>query len=73
MTTTGENGELLNITDMNQHEILRVVAQKRIAEYASLNEAAHSLGIDIRTLQKHAHWEERNDASQETDHGSGDV
>lgn len=60
VTTTDENGELLNIKDMNQHEILRAVAQKRIAEYASLNEAAHSLGIDIRTLQKHAHWKKEN-------------
>ena len=61
-TTTHENGEFLNIKNMNQHEILRMVAQKRIAEYASLNKAARSLGIDIRTLQKHAHWEEHNDA-----------
>ena len=51
-----ENSELLNIKDMNQHEILRAVAQKRIAECASLSDAAHSLDIDIRTLQKHASW-----------------
>ena len=58
VTTTGENGEILNIKDMNQNQILRAVAQKRIAEYASFNEAAHSLDIDIRTLQRHAHWKE---------------
>lgn len=60
--TTDANGELLNIKDMDQHEILRAVAQRRIEAYASLNKAARSLGIDIRTLQKHAHWEEHNDA-----------
>ena len=61
IATTDENGEHLNIKDMNQHEILRAVAQKRIAEYASLNKAAHSLGIDVRTLQRHAHWKEQNE------------
>ena len=60
--TSDANGELLNIKNMNQHEILREVAQRRIEAYASLNKAARSLGIDIRTLQKHAHWEEHNDA-----------
>lgn len=55
---TDENSELLNIKDMNQHEILREVAQKRIAECASLSDAAHSLDIDIRTLQKHASWQQ---------------
>ena len=63
IATTDENGEHLNIKDMNQHEILRAVAQKRIEEYSSVGEAAHSLGIDIRTLQKHAHWKECNDVS----------
>ena len=61
IATTDENSELLNIKDMDQHEILRAVAQRRIDAYASLNKAARSLGIDIRTLQKHAHWEEHND------------
>lgn len=60
--TSDANGELLNIKNMNQHEILREVAQRRIEAYASLNKAARSLGIDIRTLQKHAHWEEHSDA-----------
>ncbi len=61
--TTDENPELLNITNMNQDEILQAVAQRRIAECSSLTQAAHSLGIDIRTLQKHAHWTEQNDTS----------
>ena len=65
IATTDANGELLNIKDMNQHEILREVAQRRIEAYASLNKAARSLGIDIRTLQKHAHYEDHDDASEE--------
>ena len=65
--TTDRNQELLNIKDMNQHEILRAIAQRRIAEYATLSEAAHSLGIDTRTLQKHAHWQESNNALGEFD------
>ena len=64
---TEETGELLNITDMNQHEILRTVAQRRIEEYVSLGEAADSLGIDIRTLQKHAHWKAAADSESELD------
>ena len=63
MPTTDENPELLNIKDMNQHEILRAVAQRRIGEYASMGKAARSLGIDTRTLQKHAQWKEQNDTS----------
>ncbi len=63
---TDENPELLNIKDMDQQEILQAVAQKRIAEYASLNEAAHSLGIDVRTLQKHAHWQAQDDTAEGT-------
>ncbi len=61
--TADENTELLDIKDMDQHAILRAVAQRRIEAYASLNKAARSLGIDIRTLQKHAHYEEHNDAA----------
>ena len=53
-----EEGEPLNIRDMNQNQILRAVAQKRIKEYSSLREAAKSLDIDIRTLQKYAQWKE---------------
>jgi len=64
IATTDENAELLNIKDMDQHEILRAVAQRRIDAYVSINKAARSLGIDTRTLQKHAHWEEQNDASE---------
>lgn len=50
-------GEFLNIRDMNQHQILSAVAQKRVKQYASLREAAESLDIDIRTLQRYAQWE----------------
>ena len=67
IATTNEKSELLNIKDMNQHEILRAVAQRRIAEYASLSEAAHSLDIDTRTLQKHAHWKESVNSASEPD------
>ena len=56
-----EEGEPLNIRDMNQNQILRAVAQKRIKEYSSLREAAKSLDIDIRTLQKYAQWKESDD------------
>ena len=48
----------LNIGNLNQNQILRAVAQKRIEQYTSLREAAESLNIDIRTLQRYAHWEE---------------
>ena len=48
----------LNIGDMNQHQILRAVAQRRIEQYTSLREAAESLDIDIRTLQKYARSED---------------
>ena len=64
---TEETGELLNIKDMNQNQILRAVAQKRIEEYTSLGEAACSLGIDLRTLQKHAHWKTAADSESELD------
>jgi DNA-binding NtrC family response regulator len=53
----GGNREFLNIEDMNQNQILRAVAQKRIQQYESLREAAESLDIDIRTLRRHAQWE----------------
>ena len=53
-----ENGKFLNIENMNQNQILRAVAQKRIQQYASLREAAESLGIDTRTLRRHAQWKE---------------
>ena len=43
---------------MNQNQILRAVARRRVGQYTSLREAAESLGIDIRTLQKYAQWEE---------------
>ena len=50
--------ESLNIGDLNQNQILRAVAQKRIQQYTSLREAAESLNIDIRTLQRYAHWKD---------------
>jgi transcriptional regulator with PAS, ATPase and Fis domain len=58
ISRTSEKGEFLNIRDMNQHEILSAVARKRVEQYASLREAAESLDIDIRTLQRYARSEE---------------
>ena len=46
--------EYLNIENMNWNQILRAVAQKRIEKYRYLHEAAESLNIDIRTLQRYA-------------------
>lgn len=54
----GGKVEAINIGDLNQNQILRAVAQKRIEQYTSLREAAESLNIDIRTLQKYARWSE---------------
>ena len=54
----GRKVDALNIRNMNQHQILRAVAQKRIEQYTSLREAAESLDIDIRTLQRYARWED---------------
>ena len=56
----GGKVELLNIADMNQNQLLRVVAQERMQRYTTLREAAESLGIDTRTLQRYAQWEEDN-------------
>lgn len=52
--------ELLNIENMNQNEILCEVAKLRIRKYTSLREAAKSLEIDIRTLQRHAQLSEND-------------
>ena len=57
---TSAGDERLDIKNMNQNEILRAVAQNRIEQHASLREAAESLDIDIRTLQKYAQWKEPN-------------
>ena len=57
---TSAGDEFLDIKNMNQNEILRAVAQNRIEQHASLREAAESLDIDIRTLQKYAQWKEPN-------------
>lgn len=48
----------LNIEDMNQNQILRAIALKRIQQYATLREASESLNIDIRTLQRYTQWTE---------------
>ena len=56
-----KEGESLNIRNMNQNQILRAVAQSRIKEYSSLREAAKSLDIDIRTLQRYANWKEQDE------------
>ncbi|RKU19098.1 hypothetical protein C6500_11735 [Candidatus Poribacteria bacterium] len=61
MAQNMENGDFLNIEDMNQNQILRAVAQKRIEQYPSLREAAKSLNIDTRTLQRHAQWRETDE------------
>ena len=53
-----EKRKMLDITDMTMNEILCAVAQHRIAQHQYLYEAAESLGIDTRTLQKYAQWEE---------------
>ena len=54
----GRKMDPVNIGNLNQNQILRAVARKRIEQYISLREAAESLDIDIRTLQRYAHWEE---------------
>ena len=58
LSRTRRKVESLDIGDMNQNQILRAVAQRRIQQCTSLREAAESLNIDIRTLQKYARWEE---------------
>lgn len=50
--------EPMEISNMNQSQILRAVAQLRMQKYSSLRAAAESLDIDIRTLQRHAQWTE---------------
>lgn len=52
-----EYEDFLNIKDMNQNQILRAVAQKRIKQYPTRKAAAESLDIDIRTLRKYTKWE----------------
>ena len=60
MPGVSDKAEFLNIGNMNQNQILRAVARKRVEQYTSLREAAESLDIDIRTLQRYAQWEESN-------------
>ena len=50
-----------HIENMNQHQILRAVARRRIQQYPTLREAAKSLDIDIRTLQRYARHGEYDD------------
>ena len=47
--------------NMNLNQILRGVAQNCIQQYPSLREAAESLSIDTRTLQRYAQWKESGD------------
>ena len=55
---TIEEGQFLDIKNMNLNQILRTVAQKRIQQYHTVSDAAKSLDIDTRTLQKYAQWKE---------------
>ena len=56
-----EEREFLNIENMNLNQILRTISQRRIEQHTSLREAAKSLDIDLRTLQKYAQWEEKEE------------
>ncbi|MCG9126935.1 hypothetical protein JT359_04970 [Candidatus Poribacteria bacterium] len=49
-----DQDEIINIENMNQNEILGKVANLRIRKHTSIREAAQSLEIDIRTLQRYA-------------------
>ena len=62
--------EHLDITNMKLSEILSAVAQRRIQQYPSLREAADSLGIDVRTLQKYAQWQEPDNEKEENASGA---
>ena len=53
-----EEEKSVSIENMDLNQILRAVAQKRIQQYKTPREAAESLSIDIRTLQKYAQWKE---------------
>ena len=56
-----ENRESLNIENMNLKQILRAVAQKRIQQYPTVQGAAKSLNIDVRTLQGYAQYRASDD------------
>ena len=58
-TTT--NADTLNIKGLNQNQILRAVAVRRLQEYPSLQEAIEALGIDTRTLKRYAAYNETDD------------
>lgn len=53
--------ESINIEGMKQNQILREVARLRMDKYTTLREAADSLDIDIRTLQRHTQWSEEEE------------
>ena len=59
--TEAEALDTLNITGLNQNQILQAVAEKRLEQYPSQRKAAESLGIDIRTLKKYAAYNETDD------------
>ncbi len=58
MPKMSEEREFLSIENLNLNQILRAISQKRIEQHTSLREAAESLDIDLRTLQKYAQWKE---------------
>ena len=43
---------------MTREQILRTIAQIRIEKYPTLIEAANSLGVDVRTLQRYTNYNE---------------
>ena len=55
------DADYLNIASLNKNQILRTVAEKRIAKCRNKSKAAESLGIDVRTLRKYAAYEESDD------------
>ena len=52
--------EHINNHDLTREGILRAVARVRIQMYPTLSEAAESLGVDVRTLQKYADYNADN-------------
>lgn len=58
-----KNPKSLNIENLSWHQILSAVALKRIQQYPTLREAARSLGIDARTLRKHADYKDSDEST----------
>ena len=48
-----EEGEWLNIENMNYQQIRHLVAIKRLQRYPTAMEASKSLGVDLRTFQRY--------------------